>query len=150
MRQKNNASLLCRITKKLKGNEVGVTFIETLAALAILGLIAVALLSGVVTGARATFIADERATAESLARSHMEYVKNLDYEDASEYLVDPEEFIIPEGWAVPSPVAVSINPDTGEPSDEDTGIQKITVTVNHDDEPVLTVEGYKVNRHEAE
>jgi len=149
--QKKNAGLLYMFAKKMKGNEVGVTFIETLIALAILGIIAVAFLSGLATGAQATFIADQRATAESLARSHMEYVKNLDYQpDASEYLVGPEELTIPEGWVVPSPVAVSINPDTGEPSEADMGIQKIRVIVYHGDKPVLTVVGYKVNRYEAE
>jgi len=136
MRQKNNASLLCRITKKMKGNEAGVTLIETLAALAILGLIAVALLSGVVTGARATFIADERATAESLARSQMEYVKSLDY--AASYTLAG----LPEGggWAVPAPLVEPV------PGGEDQGIQKITITVKHGDKTVLTVEGYKAER----
>ncbi len=130
---------LFRVIKKLKGNETGVTLLETLVALAILGLIAVAFLSGLATASRATFIADERATAESLARSQMEYVKSLEYQQAvSEYPVDPE-LTIPDGWVVPLPVVEPL-PDT------DDDIQKITVTVSHNGTLVLTIEDYKVNR----
>ncbi len=71
--------LRLRVTKKLGGGESGVTLIETLVALAVLGLIAVVFLSGLATAARATLIADEQATAESLARSEIEYVKSQDY-----------------------------------------------------------------------
>ncbi len=123
------------VTKKLPGNESGVSLLETLVALAILGLIAVAFLGGLTTAARATIIADEQATAESLARSQMEYVKSYTYDsEATTYpIVDT-----PEGYAVF--VEVSSIPDT------DADIQKITVTVNRGSKLVLTVEGYKVNR----
>lgn len=123
----------------LRGKEAGVSLIETLIALALLGIIAATFLSGLTTAAKATFIADERATAESLARSQMEYVKSLDYQyAASEYPVDPE-LTIPEGWVVPPPVVEPLH-------DTDDGIQKITVTVKRNDKPVLTVENYKVDR----
>ena len=62
--------------------ERGVGLIEVLIALAILGLVAAAFLSGLATATKAVFIADERTTAESLARSQMEYVKNQGYKDA--------------------------------------------------------------------
>ena len=148
--QRNKAGRLLSFTKKLRGNETGVSLVETLVALAILGLIAVAFLSGLTTAARATLIADEQATAESLARAHMEHVKSQDYIDYAD--LDHEEY---EGLELEPALAsysveitaVPIDPDTGQPLPSgDEGIQKITVTVNRNNKLVLTVDDYKVDR----
>jgi len=56
-------------------SERGFALIETLVALALLGIIAVAFLSGLATTSQAGFIANEQATAESLVRSEAEYVR---------------------------------------------------------------------------
>ena len=140
--------LLLRVTKKLGGGESGVTLIETLVALAVLGLIAVVFLSGLATAARATLIADEQATAESLARSEIEYVKGQDYINYAE--PDPGEY---ELITSPAPYGMEItvepiDPDTGQPlpAGQDDGIQRITVTVNRGSKLLLTLEGYKVDR----
>jgi len=60
---------------KLIKNERGFTFVEVVIALAILGVIAAGFLMALATASKAIIIADERTTAESLARSQMEYVK---------------------------------------------------------------------------
>ena len=115
--------------------ESGVTLLETVVALAVLSTIAVTFLSGVVTTSKAAFTVDERATAESLAQSQMEWVQNTPYNTT--------------GYS-PAPIAdgkdyVNYSANiTTEPLDD--GIQKITVTVQHSDEPVFTLEGYKVDR----
>lgn len=143
-RQRNIAAPLFRVAKKLKGSEAGLSLIETLVALAILGSIAVVFLSGLATAAKATFIADERATAESLARSAMEDVKNQDYidYDAPEHV--NYVFIMPSDNAN---YEVVINADRiDEDTEQAQGIQKIKVTVNRDDKSVLTIEDYKVDR----
>ena len=71
-------------------HEAGVTLIETALALAILGAVAVTFLSGQATISRATIIADEKTTAESLARSQMEWSKNAEYVySAGEYSPAP-------------------------------------------------------------
>jgi len=130
---------LLKVVKKLNGNETGVTLIETLMALAILGLVAAVFLSGLATATKATVIADERAIAESLVRSEIEYVKNCAYQyTASEYPVGPA-LTIPEGWAVPPPVVELVH-------ETDDGIQQVTVTAEHNGETVLSVEVYKVDR----
>jgi len=130
------------------GNEAGVSLIETLIALALMGIIAAAFLGGMTTASKATSLADERATAESLARSQMEYVKGqgyISYADPShgEYAL----IVTPSGYSVET-TAVPIDPDTGEPlaEGEDNGIQKITVKAMHNGELVITLENYKVNR----
>jgi len=121
-------------------NERGFSLIEVLIALAILGLVAVAFLSGLTTASRALIIADERTTAESLAKSQMEYVKNIDYVDeATSYPAAsiPQEHI-DAGYSATITALPLHNPDDG--------IQKITVVVKHGDKEVIILEGYKVSR----
>ena len=133
-------------------NERGFAIIEVVIALAIIGLIAAAFLIGLATASKALIVADERTTAESLARSQMEYVKNQDYIDYSE---DPHnvynEITPPVGYSIDS-TAEPIDPATGLPYGQtggvfflDDDIQQITVIVSHGDE-VLTLDSYKVNR----
>jgi len=120
-------------------SEKGFALIETSVALALLGIIAVALLSGLTTVTEANSTSDEQATAQSLVRSEIEYVKNCAYQYlASEYPVDPD-LTVPEGWAVPPPVAGLVH-------GTDDGIQSVTVTAEHNGEMVLSVEIYKVDR----
>jgi len=54
-------------------------------ALAILGLVAVAFLSGLSTSLKAVIISDERSTAQTLAQSQMEYVKSENYSAGTDY-----------------------------------------------------------------
>jgi len=152
-------------------DERGITLIEVLIALAILGLVAAAFLSGLATASRAIIIADERTTAESLARSQMEYVKNQEYQ-----LADPGDEAgylkiegIPAGYSIWS---VNRAGDTVNGADDDiigipwdsqndqavttdVGLQKIRLVVKHygkevftfiEDDKKITLEGYKVNR----
>jgi len=133
-------SRLTRMLRKFADGESGVTFIETVVALALLGIIAVAFLSGLATTAKATIIANEQTIAESLARSQMEWAKETAYtDDATEYSPAP----IPSGgdytgYSVTITATPLHNPDDG--------IQKITATVKHYDKEVMELEGYKVDR----
>ena len=131
---------LLRILGKFTGRESGVTFIETVVALAILGVIAVAFLNGLTTTSKSAFIADEQTTAESLAQSQIEWVKNASYSyNATTYSPAP----IPSGKDYLNYSALI----TAEPlRNPDDGIQKITVTVKRSDKGVIKLEGYKVDR----
>ena len=120
-------------------SEKGFALIETLVALALLGVIAVAFLSSVATTSKAGSIANKQAIAESLVRSEAEYVKNCAYQySASEYPVDPS-LTVPASWTVPPP-AVGLVHAT------DDGIQEVTVTAEHNGEEVLSLKIYKVDR----
>ena len=126
-------------------NEKGFTLIEVIIAMALLGIIAIAFLGALATASNAIIIADERATAESLARSQMEYVKNQDYDGVN----NPPQYTLlsdtPADYTIVID-AVRLDPN-GDGTDNDDGIQKITVTVDHLEKPeVITLEDYKVDR----
>ncbi|MFC1993186.1 type II secretion system protein [Chloroflexota bacterium] len=131
---------VARILRFFAHSESGIILTETVVALAILGIIAVPFLSGLATTSKAAFIADEQATAESLVRTQMEWVKNADYVySATEYSPAP----MPGGKDYIN-YSTTI---TAEPiHDPDDGIQKITITVKHSDNTVIKLEGYKADR----
>jgi type II secretory pathway pseudopilin PulG len=135
--------------RAIKG-EKGFNLMEVALAMVMIGGIAVLYLSYLATGSRAIFIADERATAESLARTQMEYVRQQDYDADLDH--DPPQYDtipnIPDGFEI-SVNAERLNPkDDGE--DNDDGIQSITVVVSHivEGEPkeIYALEGYRARR----
>ncbi len=138
-------------------NSKGFSLIEVIVALALLGIIGVAFFGGLATASKAIFIADERATAESLARSQMEYVKSQSYETVPwdyELPSDPPLWwdndppTVPDGYTVT--VSAESLPDPDAPDNDLVGIQKIIVNIYHhpdtDPDPVITLEDYKVDR----
>lgn len=124
-------------------NEKGFTLIGVVIALAVLGVIAVGFLSGLAGASRALFTADERTTANNLAESQMEDVKNQDYDDTN----DPPQYAllsdIPDGYDI-EVAAVRLDPED-DGFDDDDGIQKITVAIEHHGREVMILEDYKVN-----
>ncbi len=131
---------VARRLSKLAYSESGTTFIETIVALALLAIIAVAFLSGLTTTSRATIIIDKQTTAESLALSQMEWVKKSDFiYETTTYYPAP----IPSGKDYTYYSAII----SAEPlHNPDEGIQKITVTIKHSGKEVLSLENYKVDR----
>lgn len=140
-------------------NERGIGLIEVLVALAILGIVAAAFLSGLATASKAVLIADVRTTAESLARSQMEHIKNQEYipvpEGADEVTYQkiggiPGDYTIESvdhtGTTVGDIKGVPWDSDDGEAEDNEVGLQRIKLVVKHDGKEVITLEGYKVDR----
>ena len=120
--------------------ESGATLIETVVALAVLGLIAVTFLSGLVTSSRAAFAADEQATAQNIAQSQMEWVKNASYNVTGYYSSGPIPSVTDyDGYS--ANITVEALPDHGD------DIQKIIVTIMRSGEQVIVLEGYKVDRN---
>lgn len=154
---------MAKVTRTFSGNSRGIGLIEVIIALAILGIVAVAFLSGLSTSFKAVFISDERSTAQALATSEMEYVKSQDYPSSDwDYTLTHDTITTPSGW--PSEW-VWVWDEANPPLSEDyagycvhvqaeeiaTDLRKITVTVYHseqvsEDEKVLELEDYKVNR----
>jgi prepilin-type N-terminal cleavage/methylation domain-containing protein len=144
-------------------SEKGFSLVETIIALALLGIVAVAFLGGLSTASKVIFTADERATAESLARTQMEYVRNQPYSSASwDYTVTsspPPNSTDPPSWydaSKPNPPLLSsdyagytviVNVVLLHSTDD--GIQKVIVLVYHPydaahpDDYVVKLEGYR-------
>lgn len=114
-------------------SERGSSLIETVVALALLGIIGVAFLSALAVSSNARFIADERVSARILAESQMEYVKKQAYAASYDAAPIPDEYA---GYTAVISVDAMRNGN----------IQKITVSVRHQSEEVTTLENYKVNR----
>jgi len=128
----------------LSRGESGTTLLETLIALTILGIISVAFLSGLTTTSRAAIISARRATAESLAQSQMETVKQAVYVyEATQYT----PIQVPDDVSYTGFSAAIVAEAIESPDD---GVQKITVTIRHRDRDVFTLESYKVKRADPE
>ena len=140
-------------------SEKGFSLIEVAIAIALLGIIATAYLGALATGSKAISIADERATAESLARTEMEYVRQQEYSGAPwAYELPPgtppdppswwdpgDPHTLPEGYDgyTVSVSAVPLHIIDGQLTDD--GLQEITVVVKHLDKPdaIVTLENYR-------
>ncbi len=119
--------------KRLRAGEKGVSLIETLIAIALLGIVGGSLMSGMMGVYKATPIASEQDIGKSLAQSQMEYILQDNYKLS--YSPAP----IPSNYG-----GYTVHIDTD--SFRDGNIEKITVTVSHNGKEVSELEAYKVNR----
>lgn len=124
----------------------GFSFIEVLLSMSLLGVFGVALLGGLAAASKATPIADETSTAQNLAETQMEYMLDQDYD----HINDPPQYLVisgtdvPEGYSISSD-AIRLDADD-DGSDDDDGIQKIEVSVQHWDETITILEGYRIRQ----
>jgi type II secretion system protein I len=113
-------------------SQKGVTLVEVVIAMAILGILAVAFLGAINNSTETLITVDERETARNLAESQMEYVKELGYAPTYSPATIPSEY-----------VGFTVNIATDEITNRDDDIQKITVTVQHRSKDVATLVAYK-------
>lgn len=106
--------------------------IESLIAVAIVGIALVAFLAAMSTGSMAVGVTDRHVTAENLARTQMEDVMGQAY--AASY----STIAVPTGYSI----GVAVSDVGGRDQNE---IQKVTVQVSYDTDSV-TLETYRVNR----
>jgi len=141
-----------------KQSEKGVTFIEVLIALLVLSIFSGAFLMGLATSSRAVIMADEKTTAESLARCQLESIKIQQYVPAADGDVAVYDLT---GSSSPGYNIYSIGRDDAEvagvvgvPWDTssntavgiDAGLQRVKLVIKHGEDIVLTIEDYKVDR----
>ncbi len=121
------------IGNKADSREKGVTLIETIIAIALLGIIGSVLMGGMTGIYRAVPAADEQEIAKELARSQIETVMKKPY--ALSYSPAPIPAMFP-GYTA----AIDVTPyRLGN-------IEKIVVTIRHNGEPSTTLEIIKANR----
>lgn len=126
--------------RALGRNEKGFTLVETIIAIALLGIIGVTFLSALNVSLNVLVVTDERQTAMNLAESQMEHIKKQGYLASYSPAPIPDEY---------SGYSVAIY--TEDISSRDDNIQKIRIVVSHQGKPVIltadsTLEGYKVKR----
>lgn len=132
--KKSTSRRLAKVRNCIR-NEKGIGLAESLAAIAIIGITAVAFITALSTGVLAVRESDQEAVAQQLARTQLEYVKSLPYDatGATYPTVDT-----PSGYTISLETDASIYADTD--------IQEVTVTIYRDSESILTVAAYKVMR----
>lgn len=117
----------------------GLSLIEVLIGLSILGVVIIALLAGLITAVLGVGQVDQRTMALNLARSQIEYIKSQDYiEPISNYAKVPDDDIPARFTA--SDIAI------GGQILIDGVLQQITVTVTYDDGKSVQLDGYRTNR----
>ncbi len=131
----------------LKGQR-GISFVETLVAVAILGAIGVTFMSAMYTAHRNVGIMDEQQQAETLARSQLEQIKDAPYLESGEYPVTvdlPSQYSMTITVTAPMHIGTLENNTPLEELVEDvSAIQEITVFIYHGNTPVLLVACYKL------
>lgn len=126
----------------------GYVLVEILIAIALIGIVAVGILSALSTSSKVLIISDERTTAESLARRQMEYVKNQGYNSTGSVLDEPvyqKIGGIPEGYSVWSVnragavvediVGIAWDSENNRQANKDNGLQKVALVIKHEGEP---------------
>lgn len=116
--------------------------LEVLLSLALIGIIVAGILSALATSSRATITNDVQTTAQNLAEGQIEYVRSQQYDGTN----DPPQYQVladvPASYSV-NCTAVRLDPE-GDGSDDDDGLQRITVTVNFHNITATTIEAYRV------
>jgi len=115
----------------------GSSLLENLVALVIFGVIAVVFLNTIASTALGAATIEGKSTAEILARTQIEDIKSLPYDDSNDYAVT---VLPPPGYTI------LVNVADVSPVEYPNTLQKITVTVNRGSRGLITLEIFKVNR----
>lgn len=134
-------------------SELGYSLMETLVALALLGIIAVGFISTLGTTSKAVMVSQERVVGEGLGKSQLEYIKVRDYIPTASYdpndpanrydLINISDDLVAKGYDVEiNPPETITSPGEGEQFE----LQCITVVIRRNGEQTLTISGYKVGK----
>jgi type II secretory pathway pseudopilin PulG len=125
--------------------ERGISLVEVLVALLILAVVGGSILAGIFTDLKGNGIARTAIAAESLARTEIEYVLSQPYDATNWTYTLPGS--PPSNWGAhalsPGYTGYTVTVFPSYPYSGTTAIQKITVVVNYNSSPALTVETYR-------
>jgi len=155
--------LSSKVRRAFQGSSRGFSLIEVSIAIALIGVLAVAIMGALSYASTVLIITDRQATAESLAKSQMEYIKNQEYDPADPGDVGTYDEIpgIPDGYTIWSfdrtggivegVIGIPWSSGNNTAVYEDNGLQKINMIVIYEivrpDRKVVKeqfiLEGYK-------
>ena len=125
--------MLKRIKQILRGQR-GISLVETLVAIAILGTAVVGFTAALSTGVISTSVHGQEVITQRLAQNQVESIKNQVFSVTGAYTT----VTVPSGYTLS--LAMTAVPGAN------TDIQKITITVLRNGVSAYTVAAYKVNR----
>jgi Tfp pilus assembly protein PilV len=128
----------------------GVSLMETVTALGIMSFVGLAVIAGVSTSIKSNEMARTHISAESLARSELEYVSRQPYTTTAigYTLTSPDDSpVYPDGWDATHTMpegytGYTITVSSNKVYVEST-IQKLTAVVSYTGDEVLTIETYQ-------
>ncbi len=141
------------------GNGIGL--LETMLALGVLGFIGVAFMTALSVSFKSTEISEEQVTAEDLARTQLEYIRDQDYcippttpyiipQDGGcgTYDVPPPGLTLPSGYTITLEITEYCDGQGPEPGGcyDVQEIQKLTARVFRDGGLVTEIADLKTNR----
>ena len=155
-----------KVRRAFRGSSRGFSLIEVAIAIALIGVVAVAVMGALSYASQVLIITDRRATAESLAKSQMEYIKNQEYYPAEgggvgNYSKISKITEIPYGYTIGSynrddvlvdeVVGIPWVSSNNTPAETDNGLQKVKLVVSYEIvrpenkvvEEKFILEGYK-------
>ena len=123
-------------------SQEGFSLIEILVSIAILGIAGVGFLSGLHTVYETIPLTEQENIALNLAENQMEYIRNQPYDPSGNYDIIPD---LPPGYGIGIPMTGLMDPeDVGDGADY--GLQRISVVVIYDDQPVTMLEACKADK----
>ena len=129
---------MMRLGRLFSKDQRGLTLIEVIVAMAILGFIGVGFMTALSTGFRSQSIKEEQVIGHNLVRAALEEIRSLPYQD-SYTLTTP----LPNGYSI---AVVTEDFCWPEPCIPDNNLQKNMATVSRDGDIVVTVEDLKARR----
>ena len=133
------------LVMKVRNGQKGFLLIEILVGLALMGIIAAGFVNGLSTTFKGVTVSQERVTAESLAKSQIEYIKVQDYIPVAEYdpvtncyeLIQIPPDLVAAGYTVEITSSEAIISEVIE-------LQNVTVAVKRNGEGKMSIEVYRV------
>jgi prepilin-type N-terminal cleavage/methylation domain-containing protein len=116
--------------------EKGFALLEVLIAIAIIGVVAAGFLAAMNNATQGAQITDRIDTSRVIAQAQMEYIKTQPFRADGDYGIDTALMAQYPGYSVSDPTVENAQ-------DRDGLIQKITVTVIHDEKIVMTLQDCK-------
>ena len=122
----------------------GFAVFELLIAVAILGVLGVALMQGLYTSNRAVGIIEEQSTARILITEHIESIRRLPY--SANYSNAGDNITIPDQYTVVIEVEGTDDDITWQTANGTETLQRIFVSVNREGRPVMRICTFRTPR----